>query len=243
MKNAIYFFLFLLSPVLSYSQIDGEDEVYLDGSKIDAKFRGDDTMDEFGKFIRSEFDYSKVTKPGTMIFSFTVDENGDVKNIKVVQMLDIESATEIIRVMKKCPKWEPAKRKGKPFSIEVKYPMTFRDKSNDLTKSENRNNSNNKNHGVQKTPEFGGGLTGFHEFIAKNFIVPDELKIKGEILVTFTVDTDGSLTDIKVIKDLGYGTREETIRVLKKSPKWKPGTQNNIPVKCQYSLPITINKK
>jgi hypothetical protein len=43
-------------------------------------------------------------------------------------MLDIESATEIIRVMKKCPKWEPAKRKGKPISIEIKYPMTFKKK-------------------------------------------------------------------------------------------------------------------
>ena len=128
MKKTIFFFLILLTPIFSLAQIGGEDEVYLDGRKIDAKFRGDDSMDEFGKFIRSEFDYSKVSKAGTMIFSFTVDENGDVKNIKVVQMLDIESATEIIRVMKKCPKWEPAKRKGKPISIEIKYPMTFKKK-------------------------------------------------------------------------------------------------------------------
>jgi hypothetical protein len=128
MKKALFFFLFILTPLFTFSQIDGEDEVYLDGSKIDAKFKGDDTLEEFGKFIRSEFDYSKVTKPGTMIFSFTVDENGDVKNIKVVQILDIESATEIIRVMKKCAKWEPAKRKGKGISIEVKYPMVFKKK-------------------------------------------------------------------------------------------------------------------
>ena len=70
MKKTIFFFLTLITPIFSLAQIDGEDEVYLDGSKIDAKFRGDDSMNEFGKFIRGEFDYSKVSKPGTMIFSF-----------------------------------------------------------------------------------------------------------------------------------------------------------------------------
>lgn len=128
MKKAIFFFLTLITPIFSFSQILGEDEVYLDGSKIEAKFRGDDTLEEFGKFIRSEFDYSKVSKPGTMIFSFIIDQNGDIKNIKIIQVLDNESAIEIIRVLKKSPKWEPAKRNGKPFSIEIKYPMTFKKK-------------------------------------------------------------------------------------------------------------------
>lgn len=128
MKKIIFFFLILLTPIFSSAQIDGEDEVYLDGSKIEPKFRGDDTMAEFGKFINSEFDYTKVSKPGTMIFSFTIDQNGDIKNIKIIQVLDNESAIEIIRVLKKSPKWEPAKRNGKPFSVEIKYPMTFKKK-------------------------------------------------------------------------------------------------------------------
>lgn len=128
MKKIIFFFLTLIAPTFSLAQIDGEDEVYLDGSKIDPKFRGDDTMAEFGKFINSEFDYTKVSKTGTMIFSFTIDQNGDIKNIKIIQVLDNESAIEIIRVLKKSPKWEPAKRNGKPFSVEIKYPMTFQRK-------------------------------------------------------------------------------------------------------------------
>jgi hypothetical protein len=51
-----------------------------------------------------------------------------IKNIKIIEFFDIESATEFIRVLKKCPKWEPAKRGGKPISIEIKYPMVFRKK-------------------------------------------------------------------------------------------------------------------
>lgn len=63
-----------------------------------------------------------------MVAAFTIDVEGNVTGIKIVQMLDVESAKEMIRVLKLCPKWEPAKRGGKPISIEIKYPMKFRRK-------------------------------------------------------------------------------------------------------------------
>lgn len=129
MKKNIFIFLLLLIPLATFSQIDGEDEVYLNADRIDPKFRGDDKLDEFSEYINSEFDFSKVTKPGKMIFAFTIDEEGKVKNIKVVQVLDMESSLEIIRVMKKCPNWEPTKRNGKPISVELKYPMNFKMKT------------------------------------------------------------------------------------------------------------------
>lgn len=119
--------IILFMPIVGFSQIDGEDEVYLNGDLIEAKFNGGG-MDEFSEFIRKEFDYSKVTKAGRMVGAFTVDVDGSVKNIKITEFFDVESATEFIRVLKKCPKWEPAKRGGKPISIEIKYPMMFRKK-------------------------------------------------------------------------------------------------------------------
>ncbi len=124
---SIQILLFVLLPISVYSQIQGEDEVYLSGDRIEAKFNGGG-IEAFSKFIRQEFDYSKVTKPGKMVGAFTVDVDGSVKNIKIVEFFDVESAAEFIRVLKKCPKWEPAQRGGKPISIEIKYPMVFRKK-------------------------------------------------------------------------------------------------------------------
>jgi hypothetical protein len=117
--------LLVLLPMMGFSQIDGEDEVYLNGDLIEAKFNGGG-MEEFSKFIKKEFDYSKVTKAGKMVGAFTIDVDGNVKNIKIIEFFDKESATEFIRVLKLCPKWQPAKRGGKPISIEIKYPMVFR---------------------------------------------------------------------------------------------------------------------
>ncbi len=116
--------LLLLVSFSGFAQLGGEDEVYLGNDRIEATFNGGG-MDKFHEFINKEFDYSKVTKPGKMVGAFTIDEEGNVKNIKIVQFFDMESAAEFIRVLKKCPKWKPATRQGKPISVDIKYPMVF----------------------------------------------------------------------------------------------------------------------
>lgn len=124
MMKWVCFFTLLALPYIGSAQIMGEDEVYLNGDRVEAKFNGGG-MEAFNEFVQKNFDYSKVTKPGKMVAAFTVDVDGKVRNIKLVEMIDTPSAMEMIRVLNLCPKWEPAKRGGKPISIEVKYPMVF----------------------------------------------------------------------------------------------------------------------
>ena len=127
MKLIKVLFFFTFFPIIGYSQIGGEAEVYLTGDRIEAKFGGGG-IENFTAFINRNFDYSKVTKAGKLEAAFTIDVQGNVTKIRITQVLDLESATEFIRVLKMCPKWEPAKRGGKPISIEIKYPMVFRAK-------------------------------------------------------------------------------------------------------------------
>lgn len=94
--------------------------------------------------------------------------------------------------------------------------------------------------GIEVKPEFPGGIEKFYKFVANNYRTPEEEGLKGKVYVTFVVEKDGSLTDIKVLRDIGYGTGPEAIRVLKKCPKWNPGEQNGKKVRVLYSLPITI---
>ena len=94
--------------------------------------------------------------------------------------------------------------------------------------------------GIEVKPDFPGGMDKFNAFIAKNYQAPEEEGLKGKVYVTFVVEKDGSLTDIKVLRDIGYGTGKEAIRVLNKCPKWSPGEQNGKKVRCTFSLPISI---
>lgn len=94
---------------------------------------------------------------------------------------------------------------------------------------------------IEVAPQFPGGINKFYKFMDFNTKYPDEeLNIKGEVFVTFVVEKDGSLTDIEVLSDAGYGTGTEVIRVLKKCPNWNPGKLNDEDVRVFYSATIPI---
>jgi len=97
--------------------------------------------------------------------------------------------------------------------------------------------------GIEVKPDFPGGMEKFYSFIQKNYTMPEEDGLKGKVYVTFVVEKDGSLTDIKVLRDIGYGTGKEAIRVLNKSPRWSPGEQNGKKVRCTFSLPISLQSQ
>lgn len=94
--------------------------------------------------------------------------------------------------------------------------------------------------GIEVKPDFPGGMAKFYKYVGNNYHTPEEEGLSGKVYVTFVVEKDGSLTDIKVIRDIGFGTGKEAIRVLKACPKWNPGEQNGKKVRVLYSLPITI---
>ena len=94
---------------------------------------------------------------------------------------------------------------------------------------------------VEVKPEYPGGMSAFYKYVAENFNAPTAKEFKGgKLFVAFTVEIDGSLTDIKVVKEIGFGTTEETIRLLKASKAWTPAEQNGKRVRCSYMLPVII---
>ena len=125
MKKGLLLSVFVFFFNLSFSQLGGEDEVYLGGEFIEAKFQNGG-IDKFYDYIIANFDIKTVEKKGQIIFEFTVNENGEVKNIRVTRDLGTNSAVELIRVIRKAPKWQPATRGGKPLSINLKMPLTFK---------------------------------------------------------------------------------------------------------------------
>ncbi|AOW08485.1 energy transducer TonB [Flavobacterium gilvum] len=94
---------------------------------------------------------------------------------------------------------------------------------------------------IDARPEFPGSIESFNLFVVSNFKMPPEAvknKVKGKIYMSFIVEKDGSLSGFKVIRDIGYGTGEEAIRVLKLSPKWIPGSNKGVIVRTIFYTPI-----
>jgi protein TonB len=80
----------------------------------------------------------------------------------------------------------------------------------------------------------------FFKFIWNNYKTPKVNNLSGKLYLNFVIEKDGSIVEVKVLRDLGYGTGEEAVRVLSESPKWSPGMQNGQPVRVMFNLPISI---
>ncbi|KQO20357.1 energy transducer TonB [Flavobacterium sp. Leaf82] len=95
---------------------------------------------------------------------------------------------------------------------------------------------------LDKLPEFPGGMAKFYTFVGNNFNRPElDAERTLKVYVSFVVERDGSLTDIMVKNDPGYGIGKEAVRVLKSlKTKWIPGVLNGKAVRTAYNLPITI---
>lgn len=93
---------------------------------------------------------------------------------------------------------------------------------------------------VENQPIFPGGNNEFMKFVGKNFRAPQIEDFSGVLRVSFVIEVNGSIGDIKIINDLGHGTAEEIKRVLSLCPKWTPGDQDGKPVRVVFTLPITI---
>lgn len=95
---------------------------------------------------------------------------------------------------------------------------------------------------LDKLPEFPGGIERFYAYVGKNFNNPEIEESKTvRVYISFVIEKDGSMTDIQVKRDPGYGLAKEAIRVLKSlKTKWEPGFIKGKPVRTSYNLPITV---
>jgi len=88
--------------------------------------------------------------------------------------------------------------------------------------------------------DFPGGIENFYKLFKQEFKPPNVRGLVDKIMLSFVVEKDGALSDIRVIHDAGFGTGEQARRILETSPKWLPGTKNGKNVRVQRWLPIAV---
>ena len=94
---------------------------------------------------------------------------------------------------------------------------------------------------VEVAPEFPGGMDKMAKYLSENISYPEEAKengISGRVFISFVIEKDGTVNEVKVMRSIGGGCDEEAVRVVKAMPKWKPGLQKGKPVRVNYVLPI-----
>ena len=95
------------------------------------------------------------------------------------------------------------------------------------------------------TPKYPGGDKEMKKFIKSNLNYPDtaaEYNISGDVIISFVVEKDGNLSDIKISRDIGAGCGREAMRIVKSMPNWEPAKNNGKPVRFFKQISITFGK-
>jgi TonB family protein len=233
---AFYSFLFKLdfgfaqadTPIKTTNEIDQQPE-----------FPGGQAS--LNKYFENNIGYPKPPlKNGvrqSMVVKFVITKSGYVQNPRIVYGLTDSANQDALRVIRKMPRWRPGLSKNMPVNTEKILSITYTLKTRigesylDVT---------------EQMPSFSGGQASLLRFLSGNTKYPESAKkhkIEGMIIVQFIVEKNGSLTNLLIVKGLGYGCDEETLRLVRMMPKWQPGYQKGKPVRVRFNLPIRFKIK
>ena len=91
--------------------------------------------------------------------------------------------------------------------------------------------------------EFPGGMEELVMFVCMNIEYPEQAQkanIEGKVFVRFSVEKDGSVSNIRILRDIGYGCGDAVVKMLKSMPRWKPAKVDGKNVREEFSLPVNF---
>jgi len=225
-------------------------------------------MDALAKFLQKYVRYPSADKQahtqGNVYVQFTVEGNGSVDHVKVLNSPSEAMGNEAARVMQMSPTWKPGTNKGKPVATTLTIPINFAISGDAPTapfsisippppppvappqQGKTVSGTPNKNEvftAVEVQPDFPGGGQALANFLQKNIHYPQNDKAKGvqgKVYIQFDVSGTGTLYNLKVLRSPSPAMAAEALRVMKLSPKWHPGLQNGKKVNVEFTLPINF---
>jgi len=220
--------------------VDEKDKIHLTVDK-QPSFPGG--LEAFGKYLGNTVKYPGSDREkgvsGRVICTFVVERNGTLTDITALNGPSQAMKDESVRVLKLSPRWQPGLQGNKPVRVQYTVPINFVLDASGTTADDNGKIYSQ----VEKQPMFPGGLEAFSKYLSTNIRYPAEDKnngIEGKVIVTFVIEKDGTLSDIKAVRGPSETLKSEAVRVLTRSPKWQPGYQNNQPVRVSYAVPIAF---
>ena len=95
---------------------------------------------------------------------------------------------------------------------------------------------------VEEMPRFeGGDLANFRNWVGRRLVYPQmarEMRVTGKVVLSFVIERDGRLSEIEVLNSPDKMLADEAVRILKQSPVWTPGFQNDVPARVKFTLPV-----
>jgi TonB family protein len=197
---------------------------------------------DFTEFLSNNLKYPESARKrkleGRVVVKFMVNEDGHISDCAVVRKVDDDLDAEALRIAKLLPPWKPGMKDGRAVTVWFSLPILFK-----------LDNHDRKVTVKSVKPEFAPELKpgqpvpgyNFNSYLEENLKYPFKARkkgIEGKVMIAFTVNEDGSISDCYVKEGIGGECDEEALRVIKNMPRWRPDTEK--PTKFQMVYPIVF---
>lgn len=189
---------------------------------------------------------------GSTVLIFTVTAQGELKDLRIWRPLSPECDEEALRVGA-LVRWHPARLSGREVDAEhyLEVPFKGRDRRSVRPRcgedTGKRTSSDITIHMVREVdqapvPDVPGGLGGLPAYAATHMRYPEDARrrdIQGDLRMEFVVETTGSVSNMRPVRDLGGGCAEEARRLLL-GMCWEPALKDGLPVRCLVQVDLTF---
>lgn len=201
---------------------------------------------------------------GPVYAQFVIQKDGRLINPIISSHFGKKADTAIISIFRHSPFWTPGLKGGLRVATLMKVTLNFVSPMNckpvnnadyrfapaetvavkvtiDEPNPENSIDPNKIYNNYEKAPEFPGGAEKFILYLKQNFnLPPNSNNINGRIILSFVVEINGTLTNVKVERGLSSEINKEALRVIREGPKWHPGIWNSKPVRVAFLTHIDV---
>ena len=176
----------------------------------------------YNAYIRDNFriyDLGGASQTGTGIgiYSYVITSTGKVKDVKIVQEVEPKCDLEMVRILKKMPKWNPATLNGKPVSVEVKHYANYR-------------TAYDKMAGLDRAAYYPGGTEALNRALVGYCEGYD-----GIAYVTFTIDENGNVVNVRAASN---HIMDRRAKAVVKGLKWVPAMKNGKPIPTRRRVAV-----
>ena len=185
----------------------------------------------------------KAGTQGRVTVQFVVEKDGSISNISILRGVEPDLDKEAVRVISEMPKWKPAMQRGETVRVRYTVPVMFQldNKSAEVVVASRKAQIDESGayEVVEQMPQFPGGFAEMMKYLANNIKYPSEAHkngTQGRVTVQAIIDTEGRVTNTRVIKGADPYLDAEAIRVVSSMPKWSPGMQDGKPVNVKFTI-------
>jgi len=235
MKRYYAFVLLGLLPVIGLTQQKSavtDTTIYV---RVDVPAAYPGGTAAFSKFIAGHLSYpdrGKTNIKGDLNISFIIEKDGSLSDCKVLQGFSPAVNNAFINAIKLAPKWKPAKMRG--HVVRQQYFLSM-----DYENTEAETAAPGKSPTV--SANYPGGINDFYSYLGNNIKYPAKAKgLQGKVSASFTIEPEGTLTDVKIEKPILPEIDAELLRLIRESKKWQPAKQNGHGIRQKFIVTIPV---